>query len=140
MFWWLLVFSLWRYMKNQLKTRSEGIFSSREIHYLDPLWYSFSYRKYMGKAFISVIAGRTQTRISWARNWIFILCKKRLLRIGKLFHINLTCIFLPQTPYPLIFQKKAKTIISIPKISKILPNYLEDFPDFKLQFSKRRQE
>ena len=98
-------------------------FSARENHYLDHLWYSFSYRKYMGKAFISVIAGRTQTRISWARNWISTFCKKRLLRIEKLFHTNSTCIFLPQTPYPLKWLKFC---------------HIRIFPAYTLWFSQRR--
>ena len=99
-FLWFSWFGMWKYMKNHQK-QSLKAFSAREIHYLDHLWDIILYMKYIGKSAISVIPGRTQTRISWARNWIFTLCKKCLLRIEKLFHINSTCIFDLRPPYPL---------------------------------------
>ena len=91
--------STWKYMKNQQK-QSLKAFLAPENHYFDHLWYSILYRK-LGKSAISVIPGSTQTRISWARNWILTFCKKRLLRIKKEFYSRSTCIFDPGPPYPL---------------------------------------
>ena len=109
-FLWFFMVSVWKYMKNHQK-QSQKAFSARENHYSNHLWYSILYRKYIRKSAISVISGRIQTRIYWAKNWIFTFCEKRLLRIEKPFHINSTCIFDLRPPSPLM----AKNLIWVQK-------------------------
>ena len=87
-------FSTWKYMKSQQKQGLKG-FLAPENHYLDHFMIYHSYRKYIGKSTISVIPSCTQTRISWARRWIFTFCKKWLLCIEKFFYLRSICIFDP---------------------------------------------
>ena len=66
----------WRYMKNHQKLGLKP-FLAPENHDFSLFLLIFSYINYIGKCAISAIPGRTQTRISRARNWIFTFCKKR---------------------------------------------------------------
>ena len=89
-----LWFSTWKYMKSQQKQGLKG-FLAPENHCLDHFMIYHSYRKYIGKSAISVIPSCAQTRMSWARSWIFTFCKKRLLCIEKVFYLRSICIFDP---------------------------------------------
>ena len=91
---------MWRYMKKHHQTCLKGILHEN-IHDFGSFWARFLYRKILRKGAISVIPGRTQTRISWARNWTLTFCKKPWHDIEKLFHTRSTCIFDPGPPYRL---------------------------------------
>ena len=92
----------WRYMKNHQKPCLKP-FLGPENRYLDHLWdIIFILEKVRFPP-----PSRTQTRISWVRNWILTFRKKRWLCIEKLFHTNSTCFFTALHPYRLN-QKKAQ--------------------------------
>ena len=84
------------------KTKSKTIFGSKKSLFGPFMRYHF----YIGKSPISTIPSRTQTRISWVRNWILTFRKERWLRIEKSSFIRTQHVFWPLYPphYGLNFQ------------------------------------